>query len=112
MKIPFEPTPTINIHLMPLRTDCMEWVGDDNLWLVRAHIDNGDFNKEGKSKLQLKILDKSADLETLEHGGLVVFSNLKKPVIRKVLLSGIEYMMRTGQLTKDDFQDAPTAKEE
>ena len=112
MKIPFEPTPTINIHLMPVRTDRMEWVGDDNLWLVQAHVDNGDFNREGKSKLQLKIKDKSADLETLEHGGLFVFTNMKKASIRQALLAGIEYMVRTGQLTKDDFQEAPTKKEE
>lgn len=111
MKIPFEPVPTINIHLMPIRLDKMEWVGDDSLWLVQLHVDNGDFNKEGKSKLQLKIKDKSADLETLEHGGLVVFTNMKKSAVRQALLMGIEYMTRTGQLTKNDFQEAPKKEE-
>ena len=104
MKIPFRPTPNMNLHFMALKTDWVEKIGDDNLWLFQAQVENGDFNAERHNLVQLKVLDKNADIDAISHGGLAVFSNIKKTVLRKALLTGIEYMQRTGQLTPDDFQ--------
>lgn len=107
MKIPFKPTPSMNFHFMALNTDWIERVEDDGLWMLQASVENGDFNKERKNHLQLKVLDKSADVDALAFGGLAIFSNVKKTAIRKALLVGIDYLMKTGQLSQEDFLPAP-----
>lgn len=106
MKVPYKEMPDIHFHFMSMATDWVERIDDDNLWQFQASVDNGDFNRDKKNKVRLKVFQKNADAEAIANGGLAVFSNLKKSMIRKALLTGLEYMMRTGQLSPEDFSHA------
>lgn len=103
MKMPMKPTPAVEFHILALRTNWVEQVMDDGLVMVNAIVDNGDFNKEEQNNVTLKLVDQRAELGALQAGGLAIFSNLKKNVLRNALLTGVDYLMRTGQLSQEDF---------
>lgn len=99
----FETQPVINCHFLAFKTDWLEHVGDDGYTMLHLSIDNGDFNRDNSNGATVRVLDANAPAEALVHGGLVVFSNVKKAAIRTAVLVGLQYMMRAGQLSPEDL---------
>ena len=93
----------LSFHFMGLETDWLEAVGDDDVYLLGAHIDNGQFGKNGSNAIELTILQKNTPIEALAWGGLAVFSNIKKATIRKAFLVGLEFLVRTQQFSAEDI---------
>ncbi len=107
MNVPTKPE--IDMHFMAFKTDWLENVGDDHYNLVQFTVDNGDF-KSRKLTTQVRVLEASADVNALAFGGLVVFSNLKKPMIKKAVMLGLEYLVRSGQLRVEDLMNHVAAE--
>lgn len=92
----------IVLHLMRMKTDHIEYIGDADEYAVFAGIPNGEYNSE-KNQFEIRLHRENAAPRALAHGGLVTWSNLTPEAIRQALLLGIEFLNRTGQLTSEMF---------
>ncbi len=87
----------IALHVLRMKTDHLEYVGDDHQYVVFAGIPNGKFDSE-KNQFEIRLNEDNASTQALVHGGLVIWSNLTADAIRQALLLGLEFWSRTGQL--------------
>lgn len=95
-------TADIALHLMRMKTDHVEYIGDADEYAVFAGIPNGEYNSD-KSQFEIRLQGENASTKALVHGGMVTWSNLTPDAIRQALLLGIEFLHRTGQLTSEMF---------
>ena len=101
MKIEFPPN--IALHLMGVETQWVNVVGDDDLLLVRAAVNNGDFNAKKENAVTLRLNQADLDQEAVAHGGILVLANLKKSTMRRALMLGLHLLATNGNLSADDY---------
>jgi hypothetical protein len=92
----------IYLHTLKLKTDHLEFVGDDGQYVVFSAVDNGIYTSE-KSQFEARLNQDNASPKALQFGGFVAWTNLEPEVARRAMLIGLEWMSCTNQLTPEMF---------
>jgi hypothetical protein len=95
-------TNDIYLHTLKVKTDHLEFVGDDGQYVVFSAIDNGQYSSD-KSQFEARLNEDNATPKALQYGGFVAWTNLQPEVARRAMLIGLEWLSRTNQLTPDMF---------
>ena len=99
----------IALHIMQLKTDYVEYIGDEACYGLASHIPNGDYKT--RNHFDLRLNESTATLPALRSGGIAVWSNLKPQTLRRSILVGLEMMFRSGQMDVDDFVEGAFSDE-
>lgn len=83
-----------------------EFVKDDNLWLIRAVVDNGP-RARPDNEFFVRVVPCEGHKTDSKHfeNGLVFFSNLPTNLLRKAMDIGVEVLSQNGFIENDEDED-------